>query len=394
MAGRLRERLRPEQWNITIIEENPAYYYQPGFLFLPFGIYSEQDVVRVRRPWIPPGVDYRVAEVDCIEAQRRKVRLKSGARLNYDILIIATGVKIAPEQTEGMLGSDWGARVFDFYTFEGASALRGALRNWNGGRLVVHITQMPIKCPVAPLEFAFLADQWLKDHRLRSRTEIVYVTPQPRLFSVPAVESFFGRFIEKKDVKVSTNFVTRSIDNERHKILSLNQREIDYDLLVTVPVNAGDVAIGRSGIADELNLVPTNPDTLQSKEHRDIFVLGDAADLPWPKSGSVIHFHSEILTENILHYIKEEPFASPPGGYAEWLAKSVENKAFPLNCDPKLQRAGKNCQLPVLGPCGGAYFSHFRELAFRWIYGTSCPAVWRCRELALGLAETAETVSL
>ena len=120
-----------------------------------------------------------------MEAEKNRVLLRLGEHLKYDVLIIATGVKIAPEQTEGMLGNDWRTRVFDFYTFEGASALQNTLRTWNGGRLVVHITEMPIKCPVAPLEFAFLSDSWLINRRLRDKTEVVYVTPRSVVFTQP-----------------------------------------------------------------------------------------------------------------------------------------------------------------------------------------------------------------
>ena len=254
-------------------------------------------MVKPRHYFISGGVDYLEAEVDRVQAEKNRVLLRSGEHLDYDILIVATGAKTAPEQTEGMLGSDWRACVFDFYTFEGASALQGALRNWNRGRFVVHITEMPIKCPVAPLEFAFLADSWLKDRRLRDKTEIVYVTPLSSAFTKPIAANVLGPVLEEKHIKVVTDFHIGRVDNDRHKIVSWDGKEIDYDLLVTVPTNAGDVAMGRSGFANELNFVATNSHTLQSKQHPNIFILGDATDLPSPKSSLVARFQSAVLTE-------------------------------------------------------------------------------------------------
>jgi len=64
-----------------------------------------------------------------------------------------------------MKGSEWQKSVFDFYTYEGALALRDQLKNWEGGNLVVHISELPIKCPVAPLEFAFLADAFFENKK-------------------------------------------------------------------------------------------------------------------------------------------------------------------------------------------------------------------------------------
>jgi sulfide:quinone oxidoreductase len=382
MANRLLQRLRAEEWKITIVDEDQTHYYQPGFLFMPFGIYSQKDVIRPRRRFIPNGVDYVGAEVDRVEAEKNRVLLRLGAHLKYDVLIIATGVKIAPEQTQGMLGNDWRTRVFDFYTFEGASALYHVLRAWNGGRLVVHVTEMPIKCSVAPLEFAFLADSWLRDHRLRDKTEIVYVAPLSSAFTQPIAADVLGYMLEKKRIKVVADFHIGCVDNDRHKIVSWNGREVNYDLLVTVPTNAGDVAMGRSGLADELNFVVTNHQTLQSKQHPNIFVLGDATNLSSSKSSYVTHFQSEILTENIVHYIRGEPVELQPEVGANRFVE-CHGKAFVLDSDRELQTTEGKYLLPVLGPLSRYRKRDFSKLAFRWIYGTCCPEVWRCRELAL-----------
>ena len=371
-ANRLRQRLTAEEWRITILDEDPTHYFQPGFLFMPFGIYSEKDVITPRRHFIPSGVDYVGAEIDRVEAEKNRVLLRSGEHLNYDVLIIATGVKIAPAHTEGMLGNDWRTRVFDFYTFEGASALHHALRTWNGGRLVVHIAEMPIKCAVAPLEFAFLADSWLIDRKLRDKTEVVYVTPQSCVFTMPTAAKVLGHLVERKHINVVPDFQIAYLDNERHKIVSRDGKEIGYDLLVTVPTNTGDVAMGRSGLADELNFVATNH-TLQSKQHSNVFVLGDATDLSFSKSGSVAHFQSELLAENILYHIKGEPLES-----------TFKAHACLLNSNYSLQTVGEKYPSPVLGSFSSETdLNHFRQLAFRWIYGTCSPEVWRCRELAI-----------
>ena len=386
MASRLRKRLTAEGWKITIVDEDSTHYYQPGFLFMPFGIYSQRDVIKPKRYFLPGCVDYLEAEIDRVEAEKNRVLLRSGEHLKYDVLIIATGVKTAPEQTEGMLGSDWGTRVFDFYTFEGASALHNALRVWNGGRLVVHITEMPIKCPVAPLEFAFLADSWLIDRGLRDKTEVVYVTPRSRVFTTPTAARLLGHLLEKKRIKVVTDFQIGRVDNDRHKIVSWDGKDVDYDLLVTVPTNAGDVAMGRSGLADEFNFVATNRHTLRSKHHPNIFVLGDATDLSSSKSSSVAHLQSEALTENILHYIKGEQLESQLDGHADRFIESGYGKALLLDFNYNLQTVERKYPLPVLGPFSlqrETHLTHFSKLAFRWIYGTCCSEVCRCRELAI-----------
>jgi sulfide:quinone oxidoreductase len=371
MANRLRKKMPGDKWTIAIVDQYPKHYYQPGFLFMPFGIYSEKDVIKPKRKFIPRGVEYIEGEIDRIEAERDRVLLRSGEQLDYDLLIIATGVKTAPDQTEGMLGNDWRKRVFDFYTFEGASKLQGALRDWNGGRLVVHISEMPIKCPVAPLEFAFLADWWLTKRGLRDKTEIVYVTPLSGAFTKPIASKVLGHLLHKKRIKVVTDFNVSRVDNERHKIVSWDEKEVDYDLLVTVPTNMGDPAMERSGLADELNLVATDRRTLQSKQHQNIFVLGDATDLPSSKAGSVAHFQSEGLAENILHYIKGEPLEPQFDGHANCFIESGYHKAFLLDFNYELQPVPGKYPLPFIGPftlLRETRLNHLGKMAFKWIY--------------------------
>ncbi len=371
MANRLRKRMPADKWAIAVVDQYPKHYYQPGFLFMPFGIYSEKDVIKPKRKFVPRGVDYVEAEIDRILAEQNRVLLRSGEHLDYDLLIIATGAKTAPEQTEGMLGTDWRKRAFDFYTYEGASMLHEALRDWRGGKLVVHISEMPIKCPVAPLEFSFLADWWLTERGLRAKTDIVYVTPLSGAFTKPIAARVLGHLLEEKRIKVVTDFNISRVDNEQHKIVSWDEKEVDYDLLVTVPTNMGDAAMERSGLGDELNFVATDRHTLQSKQHPNIFVLGDATDLPSSKAGSVAHFQAEVLTENILHHANAEPLASQFDGHANCFIESGYGKAFSLDFNYDVQPVEGKYPLPGIGPFSllrETRLNHFGKLAFKWIY--------------------------
>jgi sulfide:quinone oxidoreductase len=370
MANHLRKKVKGD-WKITIVDQYPKHYYQPGFLFMPFGLYSAADVVKPKRDFIPRGVDYVEARIDRIDAEGNRVLLASGVALDYDLLIIATGAKTAPDQTEGMLGSDWRKRVFDFYTFEGASALHHALRDWKGGRLVVHISEMPIKCPVAPLEFAFLADWWLTERGLRDRTELIYVTPLPGAFTKPICSQALGYMLEEKRIKVVTDFNIGSVDTGNHRIVSWDEKQVPYDLLVTVPTNMGDAVIERSGLGDELNFVATDQRTLQSKQHENIFVIGDATDVPASKAGSVAHFESEVLTRNVLHAMRGEPLEREFDGHANCFIESGYGKAFLLDFNYELQPVQGKYPVPGIGPFSllkETRVNHWGKLAFRWIY--------------------------
>ena len=348
MANRLRRRIPAGEWQVTIVDQEQTHYYQPGFLFLPFGIYSADDVTRPKRQFLPKGVEYIEAEIDKVDPEQNRVLLGTGDSLGYDLLIIATGANTAPDQIEGMTGTDWRKSVFDFYTFDGAAALRQALEDWKGGRLVVHVCDMPIKCPIAPLEFAFLADWWLTKRGQRDKTELVFVTPLSGAFTKPIASRVLGHMLEDKRIRVITDFSIGSVDNDQHKIVSWDQQEVGYDLLVTVPTNMGDPAMERSGLGDELNFVVTDQHTLRSKQHENIFVIGDATDLPTSKAGSVAHFEGEVLTENILHYAKGEPLESDFDGHANCFIESGHGKAVLLDFNYDLEPVEGSYPLPVL----------------------------------------------
>jgi sulfide:quinone oxidoreductase len=164
--------------SIIVVDPSATHVYQPGLLFLPFGDNAAEQIVRPLRRQLHRDVTVIRSAIDRVDAGSSVVHLTDGAPpLAYDVLIVATGTRLVPEETAGLTGAGWRERIFDFYTLEGATALRDALARFTGGRLVVNVIDMPIKCPVAPLEFAFLADSYFTERGMRDRVDITYVTP-------------------------------------------------------------------------------------------------------------------------------------------------------------------------------------------------------------------------
>jgi len=384
MANHLHHHLNVEEWEIDVIDEREEHYYQPGYLFLPFDIYEPEDIIKPIRDFIPKGVNLINDQIDRIVPAEQYVAMANGDRLHYDLMIIATGCKIAPEETEGMLGAEWQKSVFDFYTFEGALALRNKLRTWEGGKLVVHITEMPIKCPVAPLEFAFLADSYFKHKNLRDKVDITFVTPLSGAFTKPKATAALEHLLEDKHIRIESDFAIERVDNERKMIVDYGGREVPFDLLVTVPTNKGDALIERSGMGDDLNFVPTHKATLQSKAWPNIFVLGDATNIAASKAGSVAHFEAEILTDNILRFIAGEPLKEEFDGHANCFIETGNGKALLIDFNYTHEPVEGTFPFAGIGPLRllkESRINHMGKLAFRWIYwnmllkGTHIPFV-------------------
>jgi len=371
MANRLAHKIDRKNWSVTIVDEHQTHYYQPGFLFMPFGGYKPEDVVREKSGLISRRVEFIQNAVETIRPNANQVVLKDGRMIDYNILIIATGVKIAPEQTAGLTDSGWRENIFDFYTFEGAKALGEKLVGWEGGRLAIQIAEMPIKCPVAPLEFVFLADSFFTKKKMRDKVEITYVTPASGAFTKPRSSAVLGHLMDEKQIKIVPDFYTEHVDGTAGKLVSYSGEEVAYDLLVTIPTNMGDELIARSGMGDELNYVPTHKHTLQSKAHENIFVVGDATDLPSSKAGAVAHFQSEILTDNILNYIAGKPLEEGFDGHANCFIESGFGKAFLIDFNYDTEPVEGRFPFPIVGPMAllkETHLNHWGKLAFRHIY--------------------------
>lgn len=383
MLNKLSKALDPKEWKITIVDKEKDHYYQPGFLFIPFGIYDKEDVIKPKNKFFPKQAEVIYASIDSIDAERNRVLLENDEVLEYDFLIIATGTEICPEEIEGMKEELWHKSIFDFYTIEGAVALAEFLKGWEGGKMVLNIAEMPIKCPVAPLEFVFLADDYFRKKGMRDKVDITMVTPLDAAFTKPVAAKSLGGFLEEKNINLVTEFNIGRVDNEEKKIISWDEREVDFDLLVSIPTNMGNKAIERSGLGDELNFIPTNKHTLQSEAHENIFVIGDATNLPSSKAGSVAHFESDILFENIMSAINGKPLEAKFDGHANCFIESGNGKGLLIDFNYEVEPLPGKFPIPGVGPFSlleETRMNHLGKLGFKWLYWN---ALIKGRELPL-----------
>jgi sulfide:quinone oxidoreductase len=372
VANRLHRLLDPDEWKITIVDQHETHYYQPGLLFIPFGMYSKNDVVKPKRDFIPAGVEMIMSGVDSIEPEHNRVKLAQGGRyLNYDFLVIATGTDIHPEQTPGLHEHEWYKSIFDFYTIEGALALAKHLRTWQGGRLVLNVVETPIKCPVAPLEFIMLADWFFHEQGIRDRVELIYTTPLPGAFTKPIASKHLGDILERKGVKIMPEFMVEHVDPDAKKLVSFDEQEVEYDLLVTVPVNMGAGAVARSGMGDELNYVPVDKHTFLSPTYPNVFALGDAAALPASKAGSVAHFAVDCFAENFPRYIDGLELLPTFDGHANCFIESGFGKGLLIDFNYDQEPLPGRYPMPGIGPftlLEESEANHWGKLMFRWMY--------------------------
>jgi len=371
MANKMRKDLPVKDWKITIIDKEKDHFYQPGFLFIPFGYYRKKDIVKPTKSFLGKGIDMVFQEIESIEKDRNRVYLKDGSSFEYDILIIATGSRISPEDTPGLKDDLWQKKIFDFYTYEGAESLARFFQTWEGGNLVIDVADNPIKCPVAPLEFAFYADDFFTKKGMRDKVNITYVTPMSGAFTKPKASKLLGKLLEKKNVNLVTDFFLGEVDNDNQKIMDFGGREVPFDCLVTVPLHSGDSVISKSGLSDEFGFVKADKNTLQSIISTNVFVIGDAGNFPSSKAGSVAHFQAEVLHENLLCFINNEPFTGSFDGHSNCYIETGFGKGILIDFNYTTEPLPGLFPLPVLGPfelLKESRINHLGKLFFKWIY--------------------------
>jgi len=369
-ANRLRRLYPTDDVQIVVVDQNDDHVYQPGLLFVPFGLADGDEIVRSRHHQLHSGIEYRQVPIDHVELDTDSVHLEDGAVLDYDVLVVATGSVLVEEETDGLTGPGWLEKVFTFYDLAGAAALRQALEAFDGGRLVVNVVDLPIKCPVAPLEFCFLADWYFHQRDIRDRVEMIYVTPLDSAFTKPVASKTLAGLLEEKGVDLVTEFNTGQVDGSGGRLVSYDEREVPFDLAVVVPLHGGASYVAKSpGLGDELGFVPVDAHTLQSAAKPNVFAIGDAAGVPTSKAGSVTHFEGEVLVENIRRHLAGEPLDANYDGHVNCFIETGFGKAllidFNYDTEPLPGHYPTSVGLPLLKE---SRLNHLGKLMFQSLY--------------------------
>jgi sulfide:quinone oxidoreductase len=369
VATQIRKKLDPKEWKITIIDRTWQHSYQPGWLFVPFGIYDIKDCVKPQADFIPAGVTFVQDEITNVDPVKKVVACKGGNH-SYDWIVVATGCRIVPEEIDGMLDG-WGQDVHNFYTPDGAVALAKKLKHFKEGKLILNIAEMPIKCPVAPLEFVFMADWFFMNQDTRCNIEIELVTPLTGAFTKPVAAEILGKMCEEKNIKIVPNFEIAQVNADKKTIESHKGEELDYDLLVSIPPNFGSQVLIDSDISDPMGYMDTDHHTLKSKKYENMYIIGDATNVPTSKAGSVAHFESEIVVENILREMEGLEPLPDFDGHSNCFIVSGYEKAVLIDFNYKIEPLPGKFPFPGLGPLSlleESFFNYAGKMMFKWVY--------------------------
>ena len=354
MANLLRRRLARADWAITVVDRDNEHYYQPGFLFIPFGFYTQEG--------------HRQAPLEVPAARRRVHRRRSGP----DRPGRERGRFPGRERPRLRLSSSSPRGPRSCRPRRPACSTAGATRSSTSTRPTA-----PRPWPRSSRPFPAAVSSSTSTRRpssARSRLSssrssatgacggitgartsiIVYVTPLDGAFTKPVASKALGALLDEKRVQMVTDFNAERIDAAGRKIIGYDGREVPYDLLVTVPTNMGSEMIERSGMGDEFRFLPTDPNTLRSKKYENVFAIGDATDVPTSKAGSVAHFQAEILAGNVVRAIEGRPLEPAFDGHSNCFVESGRRQGHPDRFQLRRRAAPRALPLPRRRPDAAA----------------------------------------
>ena len=373
IANMLTRKLDLKEWAITIIDKADEHHYQPGYLFIPFRLYGYENRDDIARPItepLPDAARFVKAAITLIDHANKKIETDDGT-YDYDWLICALGCHIAADEVEGLQETLGKNGVHTFYTLDAALQMQAALDEMQSGRLVIDIADMPIKCPVAPIEFAFLADYYFHLKGIRDKVEISLVTPFSGAFTKPNANRVLSKIAEDKQIQIVPNFSLESVDAENKVINSFEGGRVEYDLLCIVPPNLGPEVLEDSGLGDGTGYALTDPKTLKHRKADFIYLLGDNTNVSTSKAGSVAHFEAETVLENILREMEGEKPLPSFDGHANCYIESGFHKALLIDFNYDIEPMEGKFPTPLVGPfelLKETYINHMGKIAFDWIY--------------------------
>jgi sulfide:quinone oxidoreductase len=360
IANKLRKTLSHDEWEITIIDRDDSHVYQPALLFVPFNLCTVTSLVRSRKRYISKGINFVIDNITRINHDKNRVETKGGS-FHYDWLILATGCRLAPEENAGLL-DEWGQKAFSFYTTDTAERLRQALSGFDNGKLVMCVADLPIKCPVAPVEFVFLADWYFKEKGIRDKVEIFLSTPFPRCMpNWPKGSVVLTEVAGMKNITLTTDFMLKEVNRNGKYIESYAGHRLAYDLLVIIPTNSGDKIIVESGLDDGSTFIPTHKHTLRALNHQNIYVIGDATNIPTSKAGSVAHYEADVVFHNLISEIKGKEPEPLYDGHSTCFIVSEKGKSYLVDFNYDTEPLFGKYPIPVIGP-----FSLLKETRLNW----------------------------
>ncbi|WP_136717140.1 NAD(P)/FAD-dependent oxidoreductase [Halorientalis salina] len=327
LANRLADELKPElesgDVEVILVSDGEDHVYKPTFLYVPFGKKTVDDAKRPLADLVDRRIDIRNDRVEAIDTDDKRLTLRDGRPLRYDYLTLGLGAQLVPDELDGLAEGG-----HHFYGPEGAQRLRDELADFTEGHLVLSVIGTPHMCPAAPVEFVLMADAWFRERGLREDVEITYTYPIQRAHAIQNIADWASAAFEERDINLETFFNADEVDPDEGVLHSMEGKELDYDLLVGIPPHHGSDLVVDAGLSED-GWVDVDKHTLEATEAEDVYALGDIADVPTSKAGSVAHYEAGVVADRLASHVRgETPTATYQGKTICFIEAGMDEATF------------------------------------------------------------------
>jgi len=318
VAARLRDR---GVTGIAILEPSDKHYYQPLWTLVGAGVFAKETTERDEADYIPDGVTWIRDSVATFDPDVNTVTTQAGAKLTYDVLIVAVGIQLDWDKIEGLPAALGKAGIVSNYRYDLVDSTWRELQAFDGGNAIFTFPSTPVKCAGAPQKIMYLADDHLRQRGVRDRSRIMFASAGAKIFGVERYARTLRKVIERKGIETlfrhdlvavrpsSREAVFRQLDEQREVVLR-------YDFLHVVPPQSAPDVIKRSALADAAGWVEVDKYTTQHTRFPNVFSLGDVSSMPTSRTGAAIRKQAPVLVDNLIAFREGKPLNGRYDGYA------------------------------------------------------------------------------
>jgi len=366
IVNRLRKQL--DGAKITLVDAKKVHHYQPGFTLIATGIWPKEKVSDTNQEFIPAGVDWIQEMAKEFKPDSNQVITDSGKVLNYDFLVVATGLHLDYGQIEGMDEKRIGSKGLTsvYHSPDMAEATWRSMDEFRkkGGKALMTLPNTPIKCAGAPLKMTFMLANRMEQSGTLADSDIRFHSAGTTVFSVPVINQEVLNRWEKIGIPVNfqSNLVAVDIDAQRatFALADGSRVEEDYDFIhIPPPMRAPD-SVKNSPLAWQEGpnagggWLEVHPGTLQHKRYANVFGAGDINGTAKGKTAATVKKSVPIIVENLLSVMQGLEPKQIFDGYTSCPLLVREGAALLVEFD---YENNLTPSLPLVQPLQDSYFA-------------------------------------
>ncbi len=314
---------RNSKLDICIVEPEDKHYYQPGWTMVGAGVFDKEETVREMSSIWPVGVARIKGAVADFQPEKDRVILSDGIEINYEVLIVAAGLKLDWDAVEGLRDSLGDNGVTSNYRYDLAPYTWELVQKVKGREILFTQPPMPIKCAGAPQKAMYLScDHWQRRGQLEDM-KISFCNAGPVLFGCAAYVPPLMEYVERYGIYLDFNHNLVKIDGDLKKAW-FEVRDEDsgpkiiersFDMIHVCPPQSAPDFIASSSISNQAGWVDVDQETLQHAKYANIFGLGDVSSTPNAKTAAAARKQAPIVAKNVISLLSGTELQPSYDGY-------------------------------------------------------------------------------